>query len=107
MGAFSWCPWIPGTLKIDLIISLFKWVPCKFDLFTFIQKKSAMVNGFPFWKFLPATLPVMAMLMIKVLTVALVVLNCLKKSVFELYLINPPVLKIGPILQVNKISLVF
>ena len=27
MKAFSWCPWIPGTLKLDSILSLFKCVP--------------------------------------------------------------------------------
>ena len=24
MRAFSWCPWIPGTFKLDSILSLFK-----------------------------------------------------------------------------------
>ena len=28
MRAFSWCPWIPGTLKLDSILSLFKCVQC-------------------------------------------------------------------------------
>ena len=26
MRAFSWCPWIPGTLKLDSILALFKCV---------------------------------------------------------------------------------
>ena len=28
MRAFSWCPWIPGTLKLDSLLSLFKCGDC-------------------------------------------------------------------------------
>ena len=46
MRAVSWCPWIPGTLKLDSILSLFKCGPEEQNVATYTgQRKNRQVRN--------------------------------------------------------------